>query len=85
MMVQDQMAGFRNWLKRNTKLSDKVVGDTISRLARIEKMVPIRVNVATEDFLFKLGKNTVFCNLGPSVKSQLKRAYTLYHQFCNGS
>lgn len=72
---------FRAWLKENTALSDKVIRDTVSRLIRIEQITPLTIDGAAEDFLFKLGKKPAFVNLGQAVKSHLRRAYNLYHQF----
>lgn len=84
MVTQDEKQRFRAWLGRNTDLSEKAMGDVVSRLTRIEKITPLHVNGAADDFLFKLGKKSEFSSLGQAVKSQLKRAYKLYHQFKGG-
>ncbi len=81
MVTQDEKQCFRTWLGRTTNLSEKVMGDIMSRLARIEKITPLHTNGGADDFLFQLGKKTEFSSLGQSVKSQLKRAYKFYHQF----
>ncbi len=84
MLTQDEKQRFRAWLGRSTDLSEKAMGDVVSRLTRIEKITPLHVNGAADDFLFKLGKKSEFSSLGQAVKSQLKRAYKLYHQFKGG-
>ena len=84
MVTQDEKQRFRAWLGRNTDLSKKAMGDVVSRLTRIEKITPLHVNGADDDFLFKLGKKSEFLSLGPAVKSQLKRSYKLYCQFKGG-
>lgn len=71
---------FRAWLKKNTSLSEKVIRDTVSRLGRIERITPLTTDGAAEDFLFRLGKKPAFADLGQTVKSQLRRAYNLYHK-----
>lgn len=71
---------FQEWLQKNTDFTAKVIADTISRLNRIQKIRSLTVETEPEDFIFQLSKNSTFGNLKPSVKSQLKRAYNLYHQ-----
>lgn len=84
MVTQNEKQSFRAWLERNTDLSDKAMGDVVSRLTRITKITPLHINVAADDFLFNLGKRAEFLSLGQAVKSQLKRAYKLYYQFKSG-
>ena len=84
MLTQDEKQRFRAWLGRNSDMSEKAVGDVVSRLTRVETITPLNVNCAVDDFLYKLGKKSEFLSLGPTVKSQLKRAYKLYHQFKGG-
>ncbi len=83
-MNENDKVAFRTWLKKHTKLSDKVIRDTSSRLCRVEKIIPLQTNVEADDFLFKLSKDKGFDNLSSSVKSQLKRAYRLYHEHKTG-
>jgi hypothetical protein len=82
-MNEKEKDHFREWLQKNTDLSTKVIGDTVSRLSRVENITPLTTDGAAEDFLFKLGKKPAFTNLGQSVKSQLKRSYNLYHKSKN--
>lgn len=84
MITQDEKHRFRSWLGCNTKLSEKAISDVVSRLTRIEKITPLHIDSAVDDFLFNLGKMSAFLNLGQAVKSQLKRAYKLYYQFKDG-
>jgi len=83
MLTQNERVRFRSWLKRKTDLSDKVVSDTASRLARIATIAPLHTDVPVDEFLFRLGKNKKFCALGVEVRSQLRRAYALYHSSRN--
>jgi hypothetical protein len=84
MITQDDKYKFRAWLKQNTNLSQKAIGDVVSRINRINKIIPLHANGAADDFLFNLGKNIEFLSLRQTVKSQLKRAYKLYYQFKGG-
>ena len=83
MVTQDERTNFQTWLKQNTSLSSKPIGDVASRLARVEKMVRLNTSIPPDEFLFGLGKKAEFSGLSASVKSQLKRAYRLFHQFRN--
>ena len=80
-MDESERIRFCAWLKQQSDLSDNVIRDTASRLCRIEKIMPLNTNGATDDFIFRLGKKAEFSKLSQSVKSQLKRAYKLYHQY----
>jgi hypothetical protein len=74
---------FRDWLRQNTSLSSRAINDTVSRLRRLSSLVdPLDVNSRAE-LEYRLQKNPEFSQLQPSVKSQLKRAATLYQQYSN--
>lgn len=80
-MTDEEKTKFRAWLKRNTDLGDNTIGDTVCRLGRVEKIISLQSNIPADDFLFKLTKKSEFSDLSPSVKSQLRNAYKLYHSF----
>jgi hypothetical protein len=81
-MNEDDITAFRVWLGNNTGLSKKVIGDTVSRLRRIEKIRPIDTgkDKDVDGFLFHLGKEPSFSGFSMSVKSQLRRACKLYYE-----
>lgn len=66
---------FKNWLKNNTKYSDAVIRDTVSRLRRADKILEWD---NTETYLFYLERQQKFEMLSSSVRSQMRRAVKLY-------
>lgn len=80
-MNDEEKTKFRAWLKKNTDLGDATIGDTVSRLGRIERIAGLQGNMPADDFLFKLTKKKEFADLSRSVKSQLRKAYKLYCSF----
>lgn len=74
--------GFRNWLECNTNYSKEVVGDTVSRIKRADKILEWYDD---EVYLFKIEKEEDFKNLSTSVKSQIRKAIRYYIQFRDGS
>jgi hypothetical protein len=81
MLNEGEKEQFRIWLKKHTHLLDKSISDTVCRIGRIDTLSKIQTNLPVDDFLFKLTKNLQFSRLTPSVKSQLRKAYKLYHAF----
>ena len=70
---------FREWLIKEKQYSDKSSRDVQSRLKRAvllsgEKEI-------TSEILAKLEANTAFKELSLSVKSQIRRAVKLYHEY----
>lgn len=80
-MKSEDFSAFRTWLANNTEFSDKVINDTVSRLRRLHSIKPIGMHLPIEDYLFDLNNFEKFHCLSRSVKSQIRRAYRLYHDF----
>ena len=72
---------FRDWLTVNTKYSKEVIGDTVSRAKRADKIL---VWFNDDIYFYMLGKEKEYLKLSSSVKSQLRKAIKLYFQFVNG-
>lgn len=67
--------GFREWIKKNTDYSDKVVSDIVSRARRADRLQEWTNN---EIYLFELERNEAYRHLSASVRSQMKKAVKLY-------
>lgn len=75
-MVDTQ--GFKKWLKDNTTYSDAVISDMSSRIKRADNILEW---YDEEVYQFYLEQNEQYKTLSVSVRSQLKKAVKLYHQF----
>lgn len=71
---------FREWLHENKNLSDKARGDVVSRLKRAAKIYPIP-NEPDAHYIFTLEQAEEFKKLSVSVRSQMKRAVSLYADY----
>ena len=71
-------SGFKAWLHSNTKYSEKVICDIISRLRRVDNILPWSNE---EIYQFNLEHNKQYDELSVSVRSQCKRAVKLYSQY----
>lgn len=71
-------ASFKKWLKENTTYSDAVIGDMSSRIKRADNILEW---YDAEVYQFYLEQNEQYKTLSVSVRSQLKKAVKLYHQF----
>ena len=69
---------FKRWLISNTTYTNRVIGDTISRLKRADRIHPIRPE---EVYLFELEHIGEFKNLSVTVRSQIRKAVKLYFQY----
>ena len=74
--------GFRTWLQNNTEFSPRVVTDLVSRMGRADSIL----NWSDDEvYLFRLCKTEAFQSLSVFVKSQLRRAVTLYSAYAFSS
>ena len=73
---------FYKWLLLTQPLSERVKRDTVSRLRRANSMCVIPPNPQAYYF-FLLEQSENFKTLTPTVRSQLKRAVTLYSDYRN--
>lgn len=73
-------AGFRDWLRKR-HLTERVVGDTVSRLRRLSTFLDISDLKSEPDLRAKLIHSREYAALSTSVKSQLKRAGSLFLEY----
>jgi len=69
---------FREWLNSTTKYSNRVISNTVCRLKRADRMLPLRPE---EIYLFELEHSDEFQKLTVTVKSQIRKAVKLYFQY----
>lgn len=71
---------FRDWLKHNTSYSDAVIGDMVSRVKRANKIL---LFYNEEVYQFYLERTEEYKILSVSVRSQIKKAVSLYYKSIN--
>lgn len=71
---------FSDWLQTEHKYSPPAAKDVISRLSRCNKIEPIQKYPLPEYFA-RLDQNKEFKKISKSVRSQLKRAVSLYDEY----
>ena len=76
MLIDIQL--FSEWLKVNTKYSDNVITDTISRMKRADSILTWNSETT---YLFFLEQAEDFKKLSVSVRSQIRKAVKLYSDF----
>lgn len=74
------MNSFKCWLSDTKKISSRSCGDVLSRLKRASSFIDVDSPLSDEELLFRLGIKEDFKKLTRPVKSQLKRAVTLYRE-----
>lgn len=71
--------GFLEWLKTEKNMSERSARDTVSRIKRALRIISgVSVDTMTLD---KLNEAPEFLELSMFIKSQLRRAVTLYQEF----
>lgn len=78
--TEKQSISFSEWLAKKYGFSQLVAKDTISRLMRANRILPIST-FTEKDYLNELEKTDEFAELKDSVKPQIKRAVHLYYEF----
>ena len=75
---------FESWLMKTKGYSVRTASDTVSRVKRANRMCNINTHQA-DLYLYYLQRNNEYCSLTTSVRSQIKRAVSLYYDFvvCN--
>ena len=72
--------GFRRWLELEKRLSQRSINDVVSRLKRVSSLIdPLKPESAPE-LSFLLSQSLQFRACDHCVRSQLKRAATLYRE-----
>lgn len=74
---------FIDWLKNEKNLSAEVAGDTVSRIGRAKRILDFGTDNC-EIYLKKLCSETMFGNIVPSVRAQIRRAVRLYFEYISG-
>ncbi len=69
---------FKDWLKNNTQYSDAVIGDTVSRVKRADSILEWDDD---EVYQFHLEHDESYKKLSVSVRSQIKKAVSLYRAY----
>ena len=75
---------FSAWLYERHSFSQPAVKDTISRINRCNKILPVNLENINE-YILQLESTDIFKAFSSSVKSQLKRALTLYNEYVNNN
>ena len=75
---------FSAWLYEHHSFSQPAVKDTISRINRCNKILPVNLENINE-YVLQLESTDIFKAFSSSVKSQLKRALTLYNEYVNNN
>jgi len=75
---------FLKWLNIECNLSDRSAKDVVSRLKRAESICAVTGNPDAY-YLFKLEQSPAFQLLSISVKSQIKRAISLYNSYLSST
>lgn len=72
------MDTFLMWLSENHAFEERSCRDVVSRLKRAAKLIDIDSDLPDDELLFRLNSLDEFKKLSSPVKSQIKRAVTLY-------
>lgn len=71
---------FCQWLQNNTQYKPRVQSDIISRVKRANGIIPLPEQ-ADMYYVFQLQQNDAYKSLSTSVRSQIKKAVTIYFEF----
>jgi DNA (cytosine-5)-methyltransferase 1 len=71
---------FHEWLQNTRAMSERAQRDTISRLKRANSICAIPTNPEAY-YIFSLGQTDEYRGLKPDIRSQLKRAVSLYSDY----
>jgi DNA (cytosine-5)-methyltransferase 1 len=72
---------FLQWIGRTQNFSEKTKRDVVSRLKRVEAICALPFTPDTYS-LFQLEQSKEFKELATDVRSQMKRAVSLYFDYC---
>lgn len=71
---------FALWLKDNTEYQPRVQSDIVSRVKRADGILPLP-QISDMYYLFRLQQEDNYKALSTSVRSQLKKAITIYFAY----
>ena len=73
---------FRSWLSNHVGMTDRAAGNVSSRLRRVCKLLKInRLTLPPDAIVEQLKRRPSYRQLSTSVRSQLKRAVTLFDEY----
>jgi len=72
---------FATWLEENAELGSRGRRDVVSRARRVSQWLDLNTIESGLELEYQLRRNPDFCACTPCVRSQLKRAASLYLQF----
>lgn len=75
------MADFKGWLRQSRSVSPRGCNDICSRLRRLGALIDMTAVKSTDDLKVSMIRSELTVELTTSVRSQLKRAGTLYLEF----
>ena len=70
---------FKEWLMKEKGFTNESARDVVSRIKRIKAL--LNISEISTNTLKTLNENQVFLNCSTSVRSQLRRAITLYNEY----
>lgn len=79
-VIEENKESFVKWLVEVKKFTPRSASDTLSRIRRADKICHLN-GAPTDYYCFLLQKEEVYIELSVSVRSQMKRALTLYNSF----
>lgn len=72
---------FKTWLAVERKMTTRSVNDVVSRLHRVSSIIDPLKPESVAELSFVLSQRIEFCEYSRCVRSQLKRAATLYREY----
>ena len=79
-VIEENKDSFVKWLVEVQKFTPRSASDTLSRIRRADKICHLN-GAPTDYYCFLLQKEEAYIELSVSVRSQMKRALTLYNSF----
>jgi DNA (cytosine-5)-methyltransferase 1 len=79
--MNEEYAGFREWLQAAKSLSKDSADDVVSRIKRAKSIMEIDLPLDIDTLLFHFTGKPAFKALTVTVRSQLKRSIKLYKEF----
>lgn len=79
-VIEENKESFVKWLVEVKKFTPRSASDTLSRIRRADKICHLN-GAPTDYYCFLLQKEEAYIELSVSVRSQMKRALTLYNSF----
>ena len=81
-LSNEVLVEFKSWLEDCSGLSARSASSAVSRLVRANEILPICKMDNMGYYIAELNETKSFCELAPSVKSQLRGAVKRYVEFC---